>query len=217
MNWPLLVTIVLMALGALIVAGLPAFIAVWPEIWNMPQGIGALFGSFFGLLSVAGAGLIAYYANKRRDEQTRQSEALAVAGAIHGELSSILLNTVALVRMLQDQERRGASALIVVAEITSNRETPFFNMLRGDIRHLPPSVAKDIAHAYALIQISEGMSRRILASERNIRDGAERQIVGLEADMVVALTPVTRAITEAIDTLAKFGGFERSEDLDLRD
>ena len=136
------------------------------EVWHMPDGMGALLGSFFGLFGVAVSALIGFRTLKNgqehaaelaRKQQTERAEASsrAVASALYGELKAVRQISESYERRLKgaqasfdDRAKEDPTRLVDVHIIHQTIETPVFTAYVARLGELQPEIAMCISFIY---------------------------------------------------------------------
>jgi hypothetical protein len=166
--------------------------------------VGTLTGSSFGLIALLLGALFNAHLNRKRDDNLREVDRVAVASAIYAELSSVHRTLLENAKRLTDNPPSAGEGFMVPdlahsVQIFSHM-LPKLGLLRAD-------TIRTVMDAYVLIkQYAEGLILLGGAMQPNMPE--DRRLIFMTAERAKIVTAINeeraRAIKEAIDALAPY-------------
>lgn len=209
--FPLLIAVIVVVAGAAIYVLVTPDARMWIE--QFPTEVSAIAGGSLATIAVLAAIALGIGSNarKRREaqEQARDSEARALAGAIHGELMALnqwlIARTEAMERLTRNQSS-GANRSIEDMELPRSAARTVFEANAGRLNLLGPDLASATAYCHAaferaewqLIAMPEDINSRDLDVLDTISVKLEKTAMYLEAFSVGAAAQIAAADRKTI-------------------
>ena len=180
----------------------------WDWLAALPQSsasfVGTLTGSALGLIALLLGALFNAHLNRKRDDNLREVERIAVASAIYAELSGVHRTLLENAKRLEDKPPAAGEGFAVPDLAHSvqvfSHMLPKIGLLRAD-------TIRTVMDAYVLIeQYAEGLILLGGAMKPNMPEN--RRLIFLNAERAKTVTAINRAraemIKEAIDALGPY-------------
>lgn len=181
---------------------------LWDWLAGLPQSsasfVGTLTGSALGLLALLLGALFNAHLNRKRDNNLRDIDRVAVASAIYAELSGVHRTLVENAKRLVEN-RPTAAERFAVPDLAHSVQV--FSHMLPKIGLLRADTIRTVMDAYVLIeQYAEGLI--LLGGTIHPNMPENRRLIFMNAERAMIVTAINeeraRAIKEAIDALAPY-------------